>query len=77
MVQREKTLLKKNEIVGGYDKSEYQTQRIWANAEDGVKVPISLVYKKELFKKTAAIRFWCMATGATESRWMPASVPFG
>ena len=51
MVQREKTLLKEYEIVGGYDKSEYQTQRIWANAEDGVKVPISLVYKKELFKK--------------------------
>ncbi len=51
MVDREKTLLKEYEIVGGYDKSEYQTQRIWAEAEDGAKVPISLVYKKELFKK--------------------------
>lgn len=51
MVRREKTLLKEYEIVGGYNKSEYQTQRIWAEAEDGVKVPISLVYKKELFKK--------------------------
>ena len=51
MVDREKTLLKEYEIVGGYDKSEYQTQRIFAEAEDGAKVPISLVYKKELFKK--------------------------
>ena len=49
MVTREKTLLKQQEVVGGYDSSAYHSERIWAEAGDGVVVPISLVYKKELF----------------------------
>jgi oligopeptidase B len=49
MVTREKTLLKQQEVVGGYDSSAYHSERIWAKAGDGVIVPISLVYKKELF----------------------------
>ncbi|WP_215222979.1 S9 family peptidase [Echinicola shivajiensis] len=47
----EKTLLKQQEIVGGYTPEEYQSERLWAKAEDGTMVPISLVYKKESFKK--------------------------
>ncbi len=43
--------LKIKEIPGGYDSSLYQTERVFASTADGVKVPISLVYKKELFKK--------------------------
>lgn len=39
-------LLKQQEVVGGYDKEEYQSERIYATASDGVEVPISLVYKK-------------------------------
>ncbi|WP_238354377.1 S9 family peptidase [Fulvivirga marina] len=50
MKTREKTLLKEQEIVGGYNKEEYQTKRLYAEARDGVKVPISLVYKKALRK---------------------------
>ncbi|MBP7189770.1 MAG: S9 family peptidase [Rickettsiaceae bacterium] len=42
--------LKLDEIPGGFDSSEYQVRRIWAD-NNGVKVPISLVYKKSLFKK--------------------------
>ncbi len=42
----ESRLLKQQEVLGGYDASEYQSERIWATAPDGVKVPISLVYKK-------------------------------
>lgn len=49
MVTREKTLLKQQEVVGGYDSSAYHSERIWAKAGDGVMVPISLVYKKDLF----------------------------
>ena len=49
MVTREKTLLKQQEVIGGYDSSGYHSERIWAKAGDGVMVPISLVYKKELF----------------------------
>ena len=49
MVTREKTLLKQQEIIGGYDASEYTSARIWAKATDGVMVPISLVYKIDKF----------------------------
>ncbi|MEB2777119.1 S9 family peptidase [Algoriphagus sp. D3-2-R+10] len=49
MVTKEKTLLKQQEIVGGYDASEYTSARIWAKAPDGVMVPISLVYKIDKF----------------------------
>ncbi|MFC3881702.1 S9 family peptidase [Algoriphagus namhaensis] len=47
---REMTLLKQQEVQGGYDSDEYFADRIWAKAEDGVAVPISLVYKKSHFK---------------------------
>jgi oligopeptidase B len=40
------TLLKQQEIPSGYDKSKYETKRIWATARDGVKIPIAIVYKK-------------------------------
>lgn len=49
MVKREKTLLKQQEVVGGYESSAYHSERIWAKSGDDVVVPISLVYKKELF----------------------------
>ncbi|HEX6224930.1 MAG TPA: S9 family peptidase, partial [Chryseolinea sp.] len=47
---REKKLLKQEEIVGGYNPAEYQTERLWAIAADGTKVPLSIVYKKGLKK---------------------------
>jgi len=43
---RKQTLLKRTEVLGGYDPSRYEAQRIWAVARDGVKVPISIVHKK-------------------------------
>ncbi|MGB5941451.1 MAG: S9 family peptidase [Leeuwenhoekiella sp.] len=49
MVTKEKTILKQTEVLGGNFKQEnYETQRIWAPAKDGVQVPISLVYRKGL-----------------------------
>ncbi len=42
------TLLKRQEVLGGYDQSAYVSERIWATARDGAKVPISIVYRKEL-----------------------------
>jgi oligopeptidase B len=52
MDSREKKLLKQQEIVGGYSPEEYQSERCWATAADGTEVPISLVYKKDLFMKS-------------------------
>ncbi|MEP7037435.1 MAG: oligopeptidase B, partial [Acidobacteriota bacterium] len=43
---RESELLKQQEIPSGYDKTKYETTRVWATARDGVKVPVSLVMKK-------------------------------
>lgn len=39
-------LLKQQEIPSGYDKSKYETKRVWATVRDGVKVPVAIVYKK-------------------------------
>ncbi len=45
---KERVLLKQQEVVGGYNADEYASERVWATAEDGTKVPVSLVYRKEL-----------------------------
>jgi oligopeptidase B len=50
---RERELRKRYEVRGGYDASQYQSERIFAKAPDGVEVPISLVYKKG-FERNAA-----------------------
>ena len=46
-----KTVQKQQEVVGGYDASEYETKRLWATAADGTKVPVSLVYKKSMLRE--------------------------
>ena len=46
MVTREKTLLKQEEVLGEFDSADYRTERLHATAADGVRVPISLVYRK-------------------------------
>jgi oligopeptidase B len=46
LVTRERTLLKRQEVLGGYDPAKYEAKRIWATATDGTKVPISIVHKK-------------------------------
>jgi len=43
---RKRTLLKRQDVLGGYDPSRYEARRIWAVARDGVKVPMSIVHKK-------------------------------
>jgi oligopeptidase B len=41
-----KTFLKREPVLGGFDQTQYVTEHLWATARDGVKVPISLVYRK-------------------------------
>ena len=41
------TLLKQLEIPGGFDRTLYASERVHATAPDGVKVPVSLVYRKD------------------------------
>lgn len=46
MVTQEKTLLKQQEIVGGYNAADYHCERLMVPVSDGTLVPVSLVYKK-------------------------------
>ena len=48
MKRRTRTLLKRYEVLGGYDSSQYESERLFAESPDGVRVPISLVYKRGL-----------------------------
>lgn len=51
MTTQEKTLLKEQEVPGGtFDKNNYVEERIWATAEDGTKIPMSVVYRKGMEK---------------------------
>ncbi len=48
MGSRERTLLKQEEVVGGFDPEAYVTERVMAQAHDGTQVPVSLVYRADL-----------------------------
>ena len=60
---RERTLLKQQEVLGGYDAARYATERLWATARDGVKVPISIVYKKS-FNRDGNAPLWLYGYGS-------------
>ncbi|WP_162417000.1 S9 family peptidase [Cyclobacterium roseum] len=64
MDSREKTLMKQQEVVGGHEPEDYQSERVWATAPDGQEIPISLVYKKDLFAKTGKNPLLLYAYGA-------------
>jgi oligopeptidase B len=45
------TLLKQQEVPGGYDKSLYAVERLFLPAKDGTGIPTTVVYRKDLFKR--------------------------
>ena len=45
---REQTLLKRTEVLGGFDPANYATERFFVTAADGAQVPVSLVYRRDL-----------------------------
>jgi oligopeptidase B len=47
---RERTLRKRDQVLGGFDRADYASERLWATARDGVEVPISLVYRRPIAK---------------------------
>jgi len=51
MKTKEKEVMKEQQVLGGkFDKKNYIEERVWATAEDGTKIPISMVYRKDLKK---------------------------
>ncbi|MGE5646834.1 MAG: S9 family peptidase [Acidobacteriota bacterium] len=63
MATREKKLLKRDEMLGGFDPANYKTERLYATAPDGVRVPISLVYRTS-FKKDGTSPLFIYAYGS-------------
>ncbi len=47
MNTRKATLLKETEVPGGFDKKNYKSERLFATAKDGTKIPLSLVFRKD------------------------------
>jgi len=66
------TLRKETEVLGGYDRTKYAVERVEATAADGVKVPISLVYRKDV-KKDGTAPVYLTAYG---SYGIPSNVNF-
>jgi Protease II len=54
METKARELRKREEVVGGYDESQYISERIFATAKDGVKIPIALVHKKGIERDAKA-----------------------
>jgi oligopeptidase B len=50
MDTKQRQLRSQEAVLGGYDPGQYQSERIFASAPDGVRVPVSLVYKKGLVR---------------------------
>ncbi|WP_375235366.1 S9 family peptidase [Winogradskyella sp.] len=51
MFTKTQKVLKEQEVLGGsFDKDNYTEERLWATADDGTKIPMSIVYKKGLKK---------------------------
>jgi oligopeptidase B len=50
MDTQQRELKKQTEVLGGFKSADYASERLWATVRDGVKVPISLVYKKGMKK---------------------------
>lgn len=50
MYTKEKKLMKQTEVLGDFKPTDYTSERIYGTANDGTKIPISLVYRKGLIK---------------------------
>lgn len=60
----ESTTLKQDEVLGDFDPNWYQSERVFVTARDGKKVPVSLVYRKDKFKKDGTNPLYQYAYGS-------------
>ena len=57
------TLLKQQAVLGSYDRKLYASERLWVKARDGVRVPVSIVYRKDR-KRDGSAPLWLYAYGS-------------
>jgi oligopeptidase B len=67
------TLLKQNEVPGGYNPAKYKSERVWATARDGTQVPISIIYRLDLKQEDGSNPLYVYGYG---SYGFPLSVTF-
>jgi oligopeptidase B len=60
----ESTLLKEQEVPGGFDAANYASERLWFAASDGTKVPVSLVYRRDKFAKDGTAPLYLYGYGS-------------
>ncbi len=46
LASHKKTLLKREDVRGGYDPAKYKSELLWATAKDGTRIPLAITYKK-------------------------------
>ena len=75
MVSREKTLLKQDEVLGGFESGNYVSERIWAPARDGRKVPVSLVYRRDIDPRgdNPLLQYAYGSYGSSSEAWFSAT----
>ena len=75
MDTRQKVLRKQEEVLGGFQSDNYLTERHWATARDGTKIPISLVYRKDLRRSGVQplYQYGYGSYGASMDPWFSAS----
>lgn len=59
----ERTLIKQTEVLGGFDAKNYKSERLWATARGGTKVPLSIVYRADL-DRTKPQPLWLYGYGS-------------
>jgi oligopeptidase B len=64
MDTRDRELKKQQEVIGGYDASLYQSERVFIDGHDGAKIPVSIVYKKDMFKRDGSNPMYMYVYGA-------------
>jgi oligopeptidase B len=68
------TLLKQQAVPGGFDPARYASERVWITAPDGTKVPTSIVYRRDSFRRDATNPLYIYGYG---SYGYPLPVGFG
>jgi len=71
LATRQKKLLKQQKVGDAFNPELYQTKRIWATAGDGARIPISMVYRKDKFRKDGSMPLYLYAYGSYGSNSDP------
>jgi oligopeptidase B len=64
MKTRQRSLMKEQAVPGGFDKKQYRSERIMVPSRDGRRIPLSIVYRVDRFKKGGGQPGWLYAYGS-------------